>query len=150
MIHPNPADQEQVYSASQISITNINIEINSKDLFNTNITTPQEAYRQVSENFNANGQDVNTGSLLSYVRWANFYRIYAFDLSRQEIFESNPNAVQTIRIRGTASAAGTLMCILFKNKKTQISFSNPQNTRTIQIQSKLVLKDVYQCTNETF
>ena len=58
MIHPNPADQEQVYSASQISINNSNI--NSKHLYNTNITTPQEAYRQVSEIFNANGQDVNT------------------------------------------------------------------------------------------
>ena len=30
MIHSNSANQEQVYSASQISITNINIEINSK------------------------------------------------------------------------------------------------------------------------
>ena len=43
---------------------------------------------------------MNTGNLLPYDSWADYYRSYAFDLSRQKTFESNPNAVQTILIRG--------------------------------------------------
>ena len=96
-----------------------------------NVATDQEAYRLVSENFNSQGKDVNTGSLLPYTDWLSRYRLYAIDLSRQEIFESDPNVVQTIRLRGTLSANGQLIAVLAKNRKTRIDFANPQNTKTI-------------------
>ena len=77
------------------------------------------------------GNDYNTGSLISISDWIERLRIYAIDLSRQEVFESDPNASQTLRVRGTPSAAGRLRVYMFKNKKTQINFSNPEKTRTI-------------------
>ena len=131
MVHQHVNDQEYVQTGSDVDISNFNVEIDSKDLFNMNIGTDQEAYRLVSENFNAQGKDVNTGSLLPYVEWLEKFRLYVVDLSRQEIFESDPNVVQTIRLRGTPNAAGRLLVVLAKNRTTRLDFANPQNTKTI-------------------
>ena len=105
-----------------------------------NLRTDQEAYRMLVDNFNMGGNDYNTGSLLPISDWKARYRIYAVDLSRQEDFEVDPNVSQQIRIRGIhsvtpapnpANVVGTLRVYIFKNKKTQINFSNPEKTRTI-------------------
>lgn len=131
MVHGNVNNQLFVQTGSNISIRNFNVEIDSKDFYNMNVQTDHEAYRIVSENFNNRGQDLNTGSLLDYIYWRKFSRLYVIDLSRQEIFESDPNTVQTIRLRGTPDAAGQLLVILSKNKTTRIDFSDPQNTKTV-------------------
>ena len=131
MVHEHVNDQEWVQTGSAVAVRNFNVEIDSKDLYNMNVATDQEAYRIVSDNFNSQGKDVNTGSLLPYTHWSDTFRVHAIDISRQEIFESDPNAIQTIRIRGTKSATGQLLVILCKNKQTQIDFANPQNTKTI-------------------
>ena len=131
MVHDHADNQQYVQTGSSVSVRNFNVEIDSKDLYNMNIATDQEAYRIVSENFNSQALDLNTGSLLPYTDWVDRYRLYAIDLSRQEIFESDPGALQTIRLRGTASAAGRLLVILIKNRTTRIDYANPQNTKTI-------------------
>ena len=38
------------------------------------------------DNFNMGGNDYNTGSLLSISDWIERLKIYAIDLSRQEVF----------------------------------------------------------------
>ena len=131
IVHNNYGSQEHSQTCSNISVTDFNIEIDSKDYFNMNLRTHQEAYRMLMDNFNMGGNDYNTGSLLAISDWLDRYKIYAVDLSRQEVFEADPNVSQQIRIRGTPSAAGTLKVYIFKNKKTQIDFSNPEKTRTI-------------------
>ena len=131
LVHANFNSQEHVQTGSAIAIRDFNVEINSRDLYNMNIATDQEAYRLLSDNFNSQGQDVNTGSLLPYTEWILRYRVYVLDLNRQEEFESDPNAAQSIRIRGTPNAAGRLVIILAKNRVTRIDMANPQNTKTI-------------------
>ena len=131
VVLPNFNDQEFNQTVSNIQINEFNIQINSKDYFNMNIRTDQEAYDLLVDCFNMEGEDVNTGSLLPITDWKARYRIYAVDLSRQEVFEGDPFAVQSLRLRGTPSAAGRLRVFMFKNKKTRIDYSHPENTRTI-------------------
>ena len=122
--------QEHNQTVSNVTISDFNIEIDSKDYFNMNVRTDQEAYRLVRDCFNMSGLDVNTGTLLSLSTWKNNFRIYAVDLSRQEAFEGNITPIQQIRIRGTPNAAGTLRVFMFKNKVTEINYSRPSETRT--------------------
>ena len=131
IFHNNYGSQEHSQTCSSISVTDFNIEIDSKDYFNINLRTHKEAYRILMDNFNIGGNDYNAGSHLAISDWLDRYKIYAVDLSRQEVFEAHPNVSQQIRIRGTLSATGALKVYLFKNKKTQIDFSNPEKTRTI-------------------
>ena len=127
----NYNSQTHNQTTSGVTINDFNVEIAGKDYFNTNIRTDQAAYRLLVDNFNMSGQDMNTGSLLPIDVWRARYKIYAVDISRQEVFEGNPYAVQQIRIRGIPSAAGRLRAFMFKNKKTQIDYARPENTRTI-------------------
>ena len=108
VVHDNYGSQEHEQICSGVGISDFNIEIDSKDYFNMNLRTDQEAYRMLVDNFNMGGNDYNTGSLISISDWIERLRIYAIDLSRQEVFESDPNASQTLRVRGTPSAAGRL------------------------------------------
>ena len=116
VVHDNCGSQEHEQICSGIEISDFNIEIDSKDYFNINSGTDREAYRMLADNFNIVGDDYNTGSLISISDWIERLRIYAIDLSRQEVFESDPNASQTIRVRGTPSAAVLLRVYIFKNK----------------------------------
>ena len=56
-------------SISNTSINNLNIEIESKDFFNTSLQNDHEAYRQLVDCFNTGGNDMNTGSLLPMDLW---------------------------------------------------------------------------------
>ena len=99
MFIDNYGSQEHSQTCSNISVTDFNIEIDSKDYFNMNLRTHQEAYRMLMDNFNMGGNDYNTGSLLAISDWIDRYKIYAVDLSRQEVFEADPNVSQQIRIQ---------------------------------------------------
>ena len=74
-VHEHADDQEWVQTGSGVSVRNFNVEIDSKDLYNMNVATDQEAYRIISDNFNSQGKDVNTGSLLPYTDWISRYRM---------------------------------------------------------------------------
>ena len=75
MVHAHVNDQEHVQTASNISVTDFNVQIDSKDLYNMLVSTDQEAYELVTQNFNAGGKDYNTGSLLPYTDWKSTYRL---------------------------------------------------------------------------
>ena len=119
---------------SDIQVLDLNVEIDSKQLFNTNVLNDHEIYKLVSECTNMQGKDVNTGCLISYNDFINNTRIHCLDLSRQEVFEVDPNKAQTIRLRGRSiGAASRLVCLLFQNRTTMIDFANPGNTKTTNI-----------------
>ena len=96
-------DQEYSMFMSGIQVLDLNVEIDSKQLFNTNVLNDHEIYKLISECNNMQGKDVNTGCLISYNDFINNTRIHCLDLSRQEVFEADPNKAQTIRLRGRSS-----------------------------------------------
>ena len=131
MLNDHFENQEYSMFMSDIQITDFNFEIDGTQLFNTNILNDLEAYKVISECFNMQGKDNNTGCLIRFDDFAANTRIYMVDVSRQEIFESNPNKGQNIRLRGRNNgAAARLICLLFLNRTTVIDFANPNNTNT--------------------
>jgi hypothetical protein len=77
------------------------------------------------------GMDFNTGSLISFVEFRHIYKLYAFDLSRQDIFESDPKKSQSIRLRCNIANNSKLIVVLSQEKTTQICMNDPSKTRTI-------------------
>ena len=60
------------------------------------------------------------------------YRLYGFDLSRQEIFESDPKKSQSIRLRCDLGANDCkLIVVLSQEKTTQICMNDPSKTGTV-------------------
>ena len=73
--------------------------------------------------------DMNTGSLLPIIDWKDHDRIHTGDSSRRDVFKVDRYVSQTLRIRGTTNATGQRRVFMFENKKSQIDYYNPQNTR---------------------
>ncbi len=68
------------------------------------------------------GNDYNTGSLISFQDFRQSYRLYAFDLSHQNMFESDPRKSQNIRFRCAFpdGVARVLVVVLAREKTTEV------------------------------
>jgi hypothetical protein len=118
-------------TTSNINIRDINITIDSEDFYAQNIKTNHEAYNMLQECFNMGGTNYNSGSLISFPEFKNIYRLYAFDLSRQKIFEIDPRKSQAIRLRGDTSGMCRLIVVLAQERITKINMTDPSKTLTV-------------------
>ena len=118
-------------TTSDIQIRDINITIDSEDFYAQNIRNDHEAYDMLQECFNMGGTNYNTGSLISFPEFKNIYRLYAFDLSRQKIFEIDPRKSQAIRLRGDTSGGCRVVVVLAQERVTKINMSDPSKTLTV-------------------
>jgi hypothetical protein len=125
-------------TTSNIQIRDINITIDSEDFYAQNIRNDHEAYDMLQECFNMGGTNFNTGSLIAFPEFKNVYRLYAFDLSRQKIFEIDPRKSQAIRLRGEVmpthgdnNARCRLIVVLAQERVTKINMTDPSKTLTV-------------------
>ena len=124
--------QEFSDTASDTAINNINIEIDSKNYFDRDIRNEHVAYTYLQECFNMGGTDFNTGSMISYKDFRNLYRLYAFDLSHQKVFESDPRKSQSIRLKcEVPDNDHVLVVVLSQQKLTEICMSDSSKTHTV-------------------
>ena len=79
------------------------------------------------ENIIATGQgdDYNPGCLLDYSYFNNHYKIIAIDLSKQQVFDADPRAIQQINFTANLHRAGntTMFFIIEEAKETVLDFS---------------------------
>ena len=129
-VHNNFNSQQHSRFMTNFIINNINITINDKDYFNMLVDDDYVAYKMLLENFNMMGSDYNTGSVIPYSSWKTNTRIYCVDTSRLKELEANPSADMKIRLRGSVTADGQLIVVMFQEKTTRIDFANPNNTQT--------------------
>ena len=80
----------------------------------------------------AEAKDILAGAMLNFVDFRDVHRYYAFDLSRQTVFESDPRKSQSIRFRGQLGANSRLLVFLAQEKQTAFDFTNPENTITVK------------------
>jgi hypothetical protein len=125
----NRQTQSETTSGSQIR--DVNITIDSEDCYAQNIRTNHESYNMLQECFNMGGTDYNTGALISFPQFKNVYRLYAFDLSRQKIFESDPRKSQAIRLRGDVGGNHRVVVVLAQERVTKINMIDPSKTLTV-------------------
>lgn len=124
-------NQTHVGSVSEVKFDKTNIEIDSVNFYQHDIDSDREHYALTKECFNMQGNDRNTGALLSYSNWLNVHRYYCFDLSRQKVFDIDPRKAQSIRFRANISAAGTAYFFLLREQTSIINLTDSFKTRTI-------------------
>ena len=61
VVSPHCHNQEYNQSRSNISSIELNVKVNYDDNFNMNLTTDQEAYTILMENFDIRSNDIYTG-----------------------------------------------------------------------------------------
>ena len=71
------------------------------------------------------GDDYTTGCLLDYTYFKNYYKIIAVDLSKQQVLDADPRAIQQINFTANLDRAGNtrFYFILEEVKETIFAFS---------------------------
>ena len=70
--------------------------IDRKNFFNQPIKNDKVMYENIRKTATGRGDDYTTGCLLDYIYFKNYYKIIAVDLSKQQVLDADPTAIQQI------------------------------------------------------
>ena len=99
--------------------------IDGKNLFDQTINSVLETYENIRKVATGEGDDYTTGSLLDYSYFKKNYKMIAIDLSKQQVLDAHPRAIQQINFTANLDRAGntTMFFIIEEAKETVLDFS---------------------------
>ena len=113
------------YYLPKVEIKDYNIMIDGKDFFDHPIKNDKRAYENIRKIATGQGDDYTTGCFLDYSYFNNHYKMIAIDLSKQQVFDAHPRAIQQINFTANLDRAGntTMFFITEKAKEIVLGFS---------------------------
>lgn len=113
-------------------IDNANVLIDGVAYYqSTDIKTQGRFYEMLKEEFSGSGDDTDTGAQIAYDEFLTNYKLYCFDVSRNEIYEKDPYKVVSVGLRFTATANTRYYVIIerevetvFNMAKSNVKISN--------------------------
>ena len=108
-----------------VEIKNYNIMINGENFFDQPIKNNKVTYNNIRKIAIGQGDDNTTRCLLDYPYFANTYKMVAVDLSRQQVLDADPRAIQQINFTANLDRDGNtrVYFILEEAKETILDFS---------------------------
>ena len=104
--------------------------IDGKNFFDEPVKNDIRTYDNVQKIATGQGDDYTTGGLIDFVYFKN-YKMIAIDLSKQQLPDADPKAIQQITFTGKLDLAvnTTMFFIIEETKETILDFS--QGTVTV-------------------
>ena len=99
--------------------------IDDKNVFDQPINSNLKTYENIRKVATGQGDDYRTGCLLDYSYFKENYRIIVIDLSKQQVLDVDPRAIQQINFTANLDRAGdtTMFLIIEEAKETVLDFS---------------------------
>ena len=99
--------------------------IDGKNFFEQPINSKLKKYENVRKIATGKGDDYTTGCLLDYSYFKENYKMIAIDLSKQQVLDADPRAIQQINFTANLDRAGntTMFFIIEEAKETVLDFS---------------------------
>ena len=99
--------------------------IDDKNVFDQLIDISLKTYENIRKIVTGQGNDYTTGCLLDYIYLKNNYKMIAIDLSKQQVLDADPRAIQQINFTANLVTAGntTMSFIIKEAKETILDFS---------------------------
>ena len=104
------------YNLPTVKIKDYNIMINGENFFDQPIKNNKVTYENIRKIATGQGDDYKTGCLLDYSYFADTYKMIAVDLSKQQVLDADPRAIQQINFTANLDRAGNTL-FLKKQKK---------------------------------
>ena len=113
------------YYIPNVEIKYYNATIDEKNLFDQPVKNNKITYENIRTITTGQGDDYTTGCLLDYAYSKNYYKMIAIDLSKQQVLDADPKAIQKINFTANLDRAGNtrLYFILEEAKETIFEFS---------------------------
>ena len=117
-------DDRQSYDGfylPKVMVKNYNVIIDKLAFFDLPIKTEEEAYEK-SIDISGNNE-FTTGNLLDYDYFKKYYKLIAFDLSKQQVLQENEDLIQQINFIGKLEEPANVFIIIEKKENTILKFS---------------------------
>ena len=103
----------------------MSITIDGKNIFDQPRNSDLKTYEKIRKIANAQGDDYTTGCQLDYSYFKENYKMIAIDLSKQQVLDADPRAIQQINFTANLDRAGntTMFFIIEEAKETVFEFS---------------------------
>ena len=82
------------YYLPKVKIKDYNVMTDGKNLFDQPINSNLKTYENIRNVAAGQGDDYKTGCLLDYSYFNNHYKMIAIDLSKHQVFDADPRAIQ--------------------------------------------------------
>ena len=113
------------YYIPNVKIKDYNVMIDGKNFFDQTVKNDKVTYDYIRKVTTGQGDDYTTGCLLDYIYFKNHYKMIAVDLSKQQVLDADPKAIQQINFTANLDRAVNtrLYFILEGAKETVFEFS---------------------------
>ena len=109
--------------------------IDGKNIFDQPINSDLKTYENIVKIATGQGDDYTTGCLLDYSYFKDYYKMIAIDLSKQQVLDADPRAIQQINFTANLDRAGntTMFFIIDEAKETVLDFSQ-ETVKNLEVQ----------------
>ena len=113
------------YYIPNVEIKNYNVMINGEIFFDQPIKDNKVAYENIIKIATGQGDDYTIGCLLDYPYFKDTYKMIAVDLSKQQVLDADPRAIQQINFTANLDETGNtrIYFILEEAKETILNFA---------------------------
>ena len=113
------------YYTPNVEIKDYNVMIDGKNFFDQPVRNDKVTYENIRKIAIGQGDDYTTGCLLDYTYFKKYYKMIAIDLSKQQVLDADPKAIQQINFTTNLDRAGNtrFYFILEETKETVFEFS---------------------------
>ena len=113
------------YCLPNTEIKDYNIMSNGENFFDQTITNNKVTYENIRKIATGHGDDYTTGCLLDYSYFMDTYKMIVVDLSKQQVLDADPRAIQQINFTANLDRDGDtrIYFTLEEAKETILDFS---------------------------
>ena len=110
------------------SKSTIDVMIDGKNVFDQPIDSMAKTYENIEKIATGQGDDYTTGRLLDYPYFKDHYKMIAIDLSKQQVLDADPRAIQQINFMANLDRDGNTAMFFIIEEAKEIVFEFSQGT----------------------
>ena len=121
----NDRTSHSTYYLPKVEIKDYNVMIDGRNFFDQPINSMDETYENIRRTATGQGDDYTTVCLLYYSYFRENYKMITIDLSKQQVLDADPRAIQQINFTANLDRAvnTTMFFIVEKAQETVLDFS---------------------------
>ena len=102
--------------------------IDGKNFFDQPINSMNKTYENIRKIAIGQGDDYANGCLLDYAYFKENYKMIAIDLSKQQVLDADPRAIQQINFTANLDKVGDITIFFIIEEEKEIIFELSQGT----------------------
>ena len=116
------------YYIPNVKIKDYNVMIDGKNFFDQTVKNDKVTYDYIRKVTTGQGDDYTTGCLLDYIYFKNHYKMIAVDLSKQQVLDADPKAIQQINFTANLDREVNTRLYFILEEAKETVFEFPQGT----------------------